>query len=185
MRAARSDNLAQTIVILVQIAHDPFWSLVLGHKLTNFYIGRKSTTYYLLKVIIYPKSQRSILQNSNTTTCRKNSPSEVWISGYKELYVYRCVSSFLPSLQYAVYNIHSCPGSIVVCEDETYYYCLEASPSQRFASSAIILLVRLFLAAKRSSTPALVLCLYVRLSVRGQNWISSQLQSPVVNCSLQ
>ena len=42
-----------------------------------------------------------------------------------------------------VYNIHSCPGSIVVCEDETYYYCLEASPSQRFASSAIILLVRL------------------------------------------
>ena len=75
---SRSDNLAQTIVTLVQIAHDPFWSLVLGHKLTNFYIGRKSTTYYLLKVIIYPKSQRSILQNPSTTTCRKNTPSEVW-----------------------------------------------------------------------------------------------------------
>ena len=149
---SRSDNLAQTIVILVQIAHDPFWSLVLGHKLTNFYIGRKSTTYYLLKVIIYPKSQRSILQNPSTTTCRKNTPSEVWDLWIQGVYVYRCVSSFLPSLQYAVYNIHSCPGSIVVCEDETYYYCLEASPSQRFASSAIILLVRFVFRCKMVSS---------------------------------
>ena len=68
-----------------------------------------------------------------------NTPAEVWIQGVLCLSV--CL--IFPSLQYAVYNIHSCPGSIVVCEDETYYYCLEASPSQRFASSAIILLVRL------------------------------------------
>ena len=52
--------------------------------------------------------------------------------------------------------------------DNTEYFHV----TELYTQIYYILHSRYFLAAKRSSTRALVLCLSVRLSVRGQNWIS-------------